>query len=437
MINNKFIKVRLFKVSEVNEGYVFAGKIKFKDLYKICKFTLRGDPDLVEDVSKDQEVAVEKEFFQRQRDDKRIVKIQEFLKDSLNSNKSVTNIFPSSVILYNPLSMNNNKSNPENFEIAEDSTECFFQDTGSDDVSTLYIPNNQKITLIVDGQHRIYATKLLYESYRADLISNDLMIEKIENLEFIVTYLLGYDISWPAKIFVDVNFKQKPVNRSLYYDIFGSLPPNNEDNKDDNVLKLSHDLCVYLNKDKDSPIKGMIKMLGVGDGLFSQGFMVDAFRKIFSSKSGVWMEYAVDYKNGGQDYLILSKFMNAYLSAIRECYDSSWPDRDKPPYTSEEYDYSILCKTTGMGAFLRLIIDIFPKVYNKPDMKEEILKILKRISEAQAKELFKAKEADGSAARFAGAGAAGLQNALYKELVKRYGLNKEENDQPALFEKNS
>lgn len=425
----KFIKINLIKVAKLKEGYVFAGKIKFSDLYKISKFTAREDNKL---------------FFQRKRDDIRINDIKEFLIENLRdeSCEISTNIFPSSIILYNQLHIENGNIQPDEIEISEDLADCFFEEIdGKNDICTIYIPNNKEITLIVDGQHRVYATKLLYDELRekSSLLSESALIHRLENLEFIVTYLIGYELSWPSKIFIDVNFKQKPVNRSLYYDIFGSLPPKDDDDKDDSIIKLSHDLCELLNEDDNSPIKGMIKMLGTGNGLFSQGFMVDAFRKIFDDKSGVWIEYAIDYNKGDQTdgkYLILPRFMKAYLSTIRECYDSSWPDKSRP-YTAKDYDYSILCKTTGMGAFLRLIIDIFPRVYDKPDMEEEILKILKRISEEGAKELFKTKNHDGSAARFAGAGALGLQNALYKELVKRYGLNKEENHQPALFEKSS
>lgn len=441
MSSNKnigFIKLDLFKVSQVSDGFVFAGKIKFKDLLIIPKYTERTSLEMDDPFT--EEDSNQHSFFQRRIDPKRIKKIKNFLEKNLSGDSisSPRNIFPSSIILYNQIHENNEGLSPENFD-PKISNGCFFhkkyKEDQESDIYTLYIPEQKEIALIVDGQHRIFATKELYEERSFGSLNFDRnIVTKIENLEFIVTYLIGYDIIWPSKVFIDVNFNQKPVNRSLYYDIFGSYPPQKGD-RDDNILILSHDLCRHLNENEQSPIQNMVNMLGNGQGLITQGFLVDAFRKIFR-KIGFWTECAINYNRKDMQYIILADFMKAYLSAIRKCYYSSWPDKNKP-YTAKEYDYSILCKTTGMGAFLRLIIDIFPRVYDKPDMEEEIIKILKRISEADAKELFKAKEPDDSAARFAGAGALGLQNALYKELFKRYGLNKEESHQSTLFEKNS
>ncbi len=124
--------------------------------------------------------------------------------------------------------------------------------------------------------------------------------------------------------------------------------------------------------------------------------------------------------------------MKAYLSAIKKSYPSSWPNT-QINYTSQNYNYSILCKTTGLGAFIQLIKDIFPRVYNEENMEDAILKILEKISDREAVELFKTKNIDGSAARYAGAGALGLQNALFKELLKKYELTKADHQQSKLF----
>lgn len=60
-----------------------------------------------------------------------------------------------------------------------------------------------------------------------------------------------------AKFFIE----QKPVNRSIYYDIFGSAPGELSE------IKLAHDLTLHLNNNENSPIRGMIKLLGRGNGL--------------------------------------------------------------------------------------------------------------------------------------------------------------------------
>jgi len=421
-IRDKYIVLDMFKVRQMQNGIVFAGKMRFSDLNQVYKFTERKSQkqDNMFGTSEYSLLKDENDFFQRQISKDKVFKIREYLEESLSLNKETHNIFPSSVILYN-------RPSEEDAEdlidekitnlYAPDLDCCFYRENLQSSVPGLYqlfIPKNKDITLIVDGQHRFLGTKTLYDSL---VKAKDTNSSKVADFEFIVTYLVGFDIYEVSRIFADVNFKQKPVNRSLYYDIFGSVPYTDDNNEWHNEIRLAHDLAVHL--------------LGKGHGLFSQAFFVDTIQNnIF--KSGVWNEYLGSYIKGDSRYRIISKFMKDYLCALRDVYPSLFPNKiekdvdgiSKQVYSSNAYR-GVLWKTTGLGAYLRLIKYIYPLVKNDPDnFHSNIKNIFERIDEKSIC-LILDKYKEG--------GSAGFQSKLYKELLEKYELNKEEKLQVSLF----
>lgn len=437
MITNnieKYIKLSVVEVRQLQNGIVFTGKIKFNQLNQIFKLTERVenikdpfDNTAIKLSSKDEQ-------FQRQLSNKKLREIQEYLQEEIaqiEKGKSL-GMFPSSVILYNrSYELDDLELNDVNEEITDkdevilteeiisnsyksDLDCCFYIPNSSNgDLYTLYIPNNQDTTLIVDGQHRFFGTKMLYSKLK------DPETKKIvENFEFIITYLVGFDIYEVGQIFATVNFNQKPVNRSLYYDIFGSAPQTDREGNLQNDIRLAHDLVLHLNNNETSPINSMIKLLGKGYGMFSQAFFVFNMLRVF--KTGIWDSYLIDYVNDGEEYKNIAKFMKAYFQAIQEAYPSSWPekiDKNEELVYSAYYYQFVLCKTTGLGAFFRLIKHIYPKVENDPTKyKSEILNILTKIGDEEAKIIF------AKTGPFGGAGSEGIQDKLYKFLLSKYEL---------------
>jgi DGQHR domain-containing protein len=293
----------------------------------------------------------------------------------------------------------------------------------------LSVPDG-KYGLIVDGQHRLMGMIKLYNDALNNSIkigrksltdeypklTNDLVLDYIKQFEFNCTILLGFDKWEQGKVFADVNFNQKPVNKSLYYDIFGSYPDPNK-----NDIFLSHMLAMHLNNSEDSVLKGFIKMLGSGKGYFSQAFFVEAILSHFRPKS-IWASMPMDYLNDGDDYKILPKFFKSYFKATKEVFNEFWPKEDED--TSRKYP-NILCKTTGMGALIKLIDPIYRKLKINTDLKTissgdltTLLKSELEKAESKGKEFF-SKEGD-----FSGSGSLGLQNKLYIELAKELGYIK-------------
>ncbi len=404
-----YLKINVMPVHQTQTGLVFLGKISFEQLLIIHRLTERMENWLADPFAEQRRLDIKKndEEFQRQLSPRKLNKIIEFLSRGLENYKKgeSVDLFPTSIILAIAHNEEYDSATLEEQQLrglySKDLTSCFI----SSDKSNIFIPANEGIALIVDGQHRFYGAKKLYDSLPPGEDK-----EFLKKIEFIATFLVGFDIYELGKVFATVNFEQKPVNRSLYYDIFGSIPETER-----NDIKLAHDLALHLNNSELSPVQGMIKMLGKGQGLFSQAFFVENMLIHFKEK-GVWEKIYTDYLLGGKEYRKIPVFMRSYLNSIKRVFNHAWPvpvvENGKNVYSVFHYDY-VLCKTTGMGALFRLIKDIYPLLKEEADaqkMEERIVGILGQIKSEEARRIF-SKGGD-----FGGAGSLGLQQKLYKFL---------------------
>ncbi|OYU93689.1 MAG: hypothetical protein CFE21_19545 [Bacteroidetes bacterium B1(2017)] len=429
---NNIIEIEGFLVNQLTYKPISTTAIKFKELREIIKFTARESTDFdpfkpetsltkLSSISNDQ-------YFQRLTNEDRVKKIYLYLLEEMNnihtSKKNALGSFPTSVIL--AIDINDQFESKAEYRQnviyldKDDYIGAFYE--VKQNIITLYMLN-RKNTLIVDGQHRLAAMLKLYNDAKANIIkigknslpliypelSNELIIEYLNSFELNCTLLLGFDIWEQGKVFVDVNFNQKPVNKSLYYDIFGSFP-----DPDKNDIFLAHMLTQHLNNSKGSVINGFVKMLGTGKGYFSQAFFVEAILDHLKPR-GIWADIPVDFLNGGKKYETLPKFFKAYLSSIKDSFKDFWP---LDTYEKgNKYD-SILVKTTGMGALLKLANPICRKLIRNGidliaisdiDLKNEIDKIFKPIR-INGKTYF-SKESN-----FSGAGSLGLQYKLFQKI---------------------
>ncbi|MFA5196712.1 MAG: DGQHR domain-containing protein, partial [Bacteroidales bacterium] len=248
--------------------------------------------------------------------------------------------------------------------------------------------------LIVDGQHRFVGVQRFYEKH----------FDYEPDIEFIVTFLVGYDLYEQAKIFANVNFEQKPVKKDLYYDIFGSLP----DVK--NELTLTHFTVKKLNDDQDSPLNDMVKTLGIGQGIISQAYLFKEIMFLFKPNK-IFGVYFSRYKEGKDDYKRIPVLLKIYFDIVRKKFTLYWPVRNENNHKYEQRDYkSILLKTTGLGALIRIFDYLINDSLQLSD--EEIIKNIDRhlslIDEKEAHRLF---SNEGDYGR-----SGGLQNKLYNEI---------------------
>ncbi len=302
---------------------VLVGIVPFKELYERVRVSYRKEASGVE--------------YQRQIEEERVKSIAKYIVRCIAANEKggANLIFPTSIIL----ASTNESENQDIF------TEGCLLDFN--------VPDQ---TMIVDGQHRYSGVKFLYEEAKRSFsvfgFSSETIIKYLEKFTFSCTILVNYDMWEQAQIFANVNFNQKKVNKSLFYDIYGVSIPLDDSNTipRQNEIYLAHELVVFLENDSSSAFNGFVKMLGKGAGYVSQAFIVESLLKHLSPK-GIWADAVEMLKNGDMRYKYIAHELLAYMAAVRFTFKTVWPEQveDKPS--------SVLCKTTGVGAILTLLKD--------------------------------------------------------------------------------
>ena len=271
------------------------------------------------------------EFYQRRVDSKRSNEIKEFIRKSILLEKNgmqLATLFPTSMIL--ALSVEESLGNSLK--------------VNDDDSCELEFSSN---VFIVDGQHRMMGMINLYDELQRLAVrtdEDDFVFEYLQHYKFNCTILVNYDLWEQGQVFVNVNFKQKPVNKSLYYEIFGSEYRENETDWKRNQIYLSHKIALSLNENPESPFYRRIKMLGNGDGFVSQAFVVESLQRHFRS-GGLWY---FDPDDNTLDTKYYTTELLSYFVAIKKLFGKYWPEEGSTKGT-------IICKTTGFGAWVRLL----------------------------------------------------------------------------------
>lgn len=223
-----------------------------------------------------------------------------------------------------------------------DEEDAFFDDYlkyEEQEVGYFEFPEHIRFT-IVDGQHRLAGISLMADSFQ-------------KAIELTVILLFNASIPTAAKLFSDINGKQKAVNKSLIYDLQELVGKEYK-----NVISKFHSICESFYTSKTSPLYRQIKMLGVGGGAISQAFFID---------------YAMEaVKRSGNlisaDTQEIYNHLFYYFKAFQKTFPNDWP----VPITFnsiEEIEYhsnivlktqkSQLVKTNGFGAILRLFPDVY------------------------------------------------------------------------------
>ena len=145
----------------------------------------------------------------------------------------------------------------------------------NEEENTLTIPmiseDENKFCSIVDGQHRLEGLK---ES------------GVIGNFELLVSFVFDTDPSKDAFLFSIINGNQKPVSRSLIYDLYGLSRSRTVEKTCNKIMRALNG----ENFDIKSELSGKIKMLGYKDefsqnGIVSQAAMIKNLMKLITDKS--------------------------------------------------------------------------------------------------------------------------------------------------------
>lgn len=397
--NMENFKFFVQQIDRQNRKAVLVGCIPFRVLNGKVKYSFRDENS--------------QESYQRRIDPNRAKGIADYIKRTIVNSKDDLPVFPTSIIL----AFNNDDFDNTVMDVG-----------GLFEINTL--PDE---ILIVDGQHRFEGMRLLYNEMKEPrlIFDDDQQPEKrisayLESYNFNCCVLLNYDLWEQAQIFATVNFNQKKVNKSLFYDIYGIKAPDKdgESISKQNEIYLAHRLVKFLNESPASPLKSMVKMLGKGKGYVSQAFLVEQFLRLLSANN-IWGWIAEDYRKGGKrgGINVAAIELAAYFEAIKRAFGEYWPSDGKTPN-------SILYKTTGIGAMTRFLSDLHNQIDD--DLRERFM------AEPQDKETYKelihyfkenleylsnkasALFGTGEDGKFKSSGGTGSQVRLYKEIHKAW-----------------
>lgn len=104
---------------------------------------------------------------------------------------------------------------------------------------------------VIDGQHRIAGFEAA--------ISDE---ESVGDRDIIITLCIKLTTKQAAEIFLNINTEQKPVPKSLMYDLFGEVIDD-----ETHAVNRATDIARYLNDDTESPLYKLIKFPGSPRGL--------------------------------------------------------------------------------------------------------------------------------------------------------------------------
>ena len=186
----------------------------------------------------------------------------------------------------------------------------------------LQIPEEPGILRCLDGQHRLLALSA--------------PSEKPVEIDVPAVLFDSLDPRQTVELFVTINAKHTRLNPSHLISLAGRRLYA------DRYQALAHDIIRELNEEETSPLKGEVKILGVGKGRVSQASLADEMVDLFGNieKLGGKERFREFDENG-------KRFFLNYFKAVLALFPKAWAGRK----------YSI--KT---GAALRAFIRVSPDV---------------------------------------------------------------------------
>lgn len=240
-----------------------------------------------------------------------------------------------------------------------------------------YLNNELTIPIIpfsaqaIDGQHRLVG---LQEALKED--------PALGNKEILITLSLNLSTKDAARIFININSEQKPVPKSLIYDLFGEIESDTN-----HSINRAADIADELNENMESPYYKSIKYPGQGKGV---GFVdlatvVSSLKKHLES-DGVFASHKLTNLQN-QKVVIFN-----YFTALKFFYDREdlWTSRTKNPF---------LTNAGFFGAIEHLIKNLLIKCAEKKSFKVEDFKALLDLPKGELLQRSDIKNQEGKSQR--------------------------------------
>lgn len=171
---------------------------------------------------------------------------------------------------------------------------------------TLILPLQGRFAQMLDGQHRMAG---LQEAVNQKA--------EVADMEVLVSLIIGLNTKEAAKIFLNINSEQKPVPRSLIYDLFGEA----YDDPESAITRVT-DIVAFLNETEGSPYYGRVHYPGKpnSQNLIDLAIMVNAMKPAFE-RNGTFNQLQLS------EIEIQQKILLNFYSVIYKKYEDIW---DKP-----------------------------------------------------------------------------------------------------------
>ncbi|MBJ9958174.1 DGQHR domain-containing protein [Acinetobacter courvalinii] len=168
---------------------------------------------------------------------------------------------------------------------------------------------------VIDGQHRLAG---LDAANKIDTSG------KVGEKELLVTLCLGLTTKQAAEIFLNINTEQKPVPKSLMYDLFGEVVSDEE-----HCINRATDIAKLLNEDVESSFYKLIKFPGSprGVGSIDLSTFVSAFKESLK-KDGRFYNYKISQLDNQK--ALISNFYQAIKNYYIEA--KIWNSSSKNPF---------------------------------------------------------------------------------------------------------
>lgn len=238
---------------------------------------------------------------------------------------------------------------------------------------TISIPLEGRRAQLLDGQHRA-------QGLRDAMKQNS----KVGEEEVLVSLCIGLNTQEAARIFLNINSEQKPVPKSLIYDLFGEA-------YDDPEVALTRvtDIVEFLNTDNESPYFHSVKYPGQaktsGARLIDLSILVNAMKPYFE-KDGLFNQMQI------RDIEVQKKIILNFYNAIRQAYmeyDRLWEKKENPFF-----------KAAGFaGAFDFLMETLLPRCHQEKKFSVARMLELMNITDSELLKQSDLKNTDGKGSK--------------------------------------
>ncbi|MGG5342068.1 DGQHR domain-containing protein [Enterococcus sp. AZ192] len=173
---------------------------------------------------------------------------------------------------------------------------------------------------VIDGQHRLEGLK---EAVQEN--------QDIGNKEILVSLGVNMSTEEAAYFFLNINSEQKPVPKSLIYDLYGI---GYRDTKEF-AIERSSEIARLLNKNEDSPYYSLIKFPGTprGKGVIDLSTVVSSLKKYVEPDRGFYT------LNLDTLELQTMAILNFY-KVLEKAYGEEWYKKTKNPFMKSAGFYS-------------------------------------------------------------------------------------------------